>query len=205
MCELLGTPSPVPLRRSKLNLVDLAGSERVAKTRADGRVLNEAKHINLSLHHLEHVIVALHQQSKGRGTSSPSVNTSPHGTPATGTSRGGFRSNSYPGISRYTSGLSLSSSRWAGPVFISSCLHFCPSYAFCCTDHMHLLPHVPVCPPLPLVGTVHTQGLISPTETVSSPWFSRTVLVRTRGRNVPTYTTRNSCILPWCATAAIKC
>ena len=42
-----------------MNLVDLAGSERVAKTGADGRVLQEAKHINLSLHHLEHVIVSL--------------------------------------------------------------------------------------------------------------------------------------------------
>ena len=45
--------------RSKLNLIDLAGSERVAKTGADGCVLQEAKHINLSLHHLEHVIVTL--------------------------------------------------------------------------------------------------------------------------------------------------
>ena len=50
--------------RSKLNLVDLAGSERVAKTGADGRVLREAKHINLSLHHLEHVIVTLQQYSR---------------------------------------------------------------------------------------------------------------------------------------------
>ena len=50
--------------RSKLNLVDLAGSERVAKTKADGKVLQEAKHINLSLHHLEHVIVTLQQLSK---------------------------------------------------------------------------------------------------------------------------------------------
>ena len=51
------------LYRSKLNLVDLAGSERVAKTGADGRILQEAKHINLSLHHLEHVIVTLQQHS----------------------------------------------------------------------------------------------------------------------------------------------
>ena len=50
--------------RSKLNLVDLAGSERVSKTGADGRILREAKHINLSLHHLEHVIVALQQQAR---------------------------------------------------------------------------------------------------------------------------------------------
>lgn len=44
--------------------MDLAGSERVAKTRADGLVLQEAKHINLSLHHLEHVIVSLQQMKK---------------------------------------------------------------------------------------------------------------------------------------------
>ena len=47
------------MRRSRLNLVDLAGSERVAKTGLDGSVLREAKHINLSLHYLEQVIVAL--------------------------------------------------------------------------------------------------------------------------------------------------
>ena len=47
-----------------MNLVDLAGSERVAKTGADGRILQEAKYINLSLHHLEHVIVALQQQAR---------------------------------------------------------------------------------------------------------------------------------------------
>ncbi len=50
--------------RSKLNLVDLAGSERVSKTRADGTNLQEAKHINLSLHHLEHVIVTLQTHLK---------------------------------------------------------------------------------------------------------------------------------------------
>jgi kinesin family member 6/9 len=47
------------VRRSKLNLVDLAGSERVAKTGVSGNLLTEAKYINLSLHYLEHVIVAL--------------------------------------------------------------------------------------------------------------------------------------------------
>ena len=47
------------MRRSRLNLVDLAGSERVAKSALDGSVLREAKHINLSLHFLEQVIVAL--------------------------------------------------------------------------------------------------------------------------------------------------
>jgi kinesin family protein 6/9 len=50
--------SPI-VTRSKLNLVDLAGSERVAKTGISGNLLTEAKHINVSLFHLEHVINAL--------------------------------------------------------------------------------------------------------------------------------------------------
>jgi len=41
----------------------LAGSERVAKTRVLGHQLNEAKKINLSLHHLESVIVALQEEA----------------------------------------------------------------------------------------------------------------------------------------------
>ena len=49
--------------RSKLHLVDLAGSERVSKTGVLGQQLNEAKCINLSLHYLETVIVALQQDS----------------------------------------------------------------------------------------------------------------------------------------------
>ena len=53
------------MRRSVLNLVDLAGSERVAKSALDGSVLREAKHINLSLHFLEQVIVALQVLSAG--------------------------------------------------------------------------------------------------------------------------------------------
>lgn len=56
----------VCVSRSKLHLVDLAGSERVAKTGADGLILQEAKHINLSLHHLEHVIVSLQNLIKHR-------------------------------------------------------------------------------------------------------------------------------------------
>ena len=40
------------VRRSKINLVDLAGSERVARTGAEGVTLDEAKHINSSLHFL---------------------------------------------------------------------------------------------------------------------------------------------------------
>jgi len=42
--------------------VDLAGSERVSKTNIDGQILREAKHINLSLHYLEQVILALQVQ-----------------------------------------------------------------------------------------------------------------------------------------------
>ena len=54
------------LQRAKLNIVDLAGSERVSKTKIDGSVLTEAKHINLSLHFLERVIVALQEQQQLR-------------------------------------------------------------------------------------------------------------------------------------------
>ncbi|CAJ1433925.1 unnamed protein product [Effrenium voratum] len=53
------------VRRSKLHLVDLAGSERVSQTGVNGKLLQEAKAINLSLHHLERVIVALHSRTKG--------------------------------------------------------------------------------------------------------------------------------------------
>nr|XP_034331855.1 kinesin heavy chain isoform X9 [Crassostrea gigas] len=51
--------------KSKLHLVDLAGSERVSKTGAQGNLLNEAKCINLSLHFLESVIIALQGDSGG--------------------------------------------------------------------------------------------------------------------------------------------
>ncbi|XP_060532380.1 osmotic avoidance abnormal protein 3-like isoform X2 [Cylas formicarius] len=47
------------MKFSKLNLVDLAGSERVYKSQITGTVLNEARHINLSLHFLQQVILAL--------------------------------------------------------------------------------------------------------------------------------------------------
>lgn len=53
------------LRRAKLNLVDLAGSERVNKSRVDGATLQEAKYINVSLHFLEQVIVALQERVDG--------------------------------------------------------------------------------------------------------------------------------------------
>ena len=52
-------PGALTVRRGKLNLVDLAGSERVGKSGVGGGALREAKHINLSLHALEKVVVAL--------------------------------------------------------------------------------------------------------------------------------------------------
>ena len=51
------------MRRSKLHLVDLAGSERVKKTGIEGTVFREARYINLSLHYLEQVIIALQVRS----------------------------------------------------------------------------------------------------------------------------------------------
>ncbi|XP_064621480.1 kinesin-like protein KIF6 [Lineus longissimus] len=52
------------VKRSKLHLVDLAGSERVSKTGVNGVLLTEAKYINLSLHYLEQVIVALGEKNR---------------------------------------------------------------------------------------------------------------------------------------------
>ncbi|XP_078048856.1 uncharacterized protein LOC144476123 [Augochlora pura] len=52
-------------KRAKVHLVDLAGSERVYKCSISGTILTEAKHINLSLHYLEQVIVCLGQESVG--------------------------------------------------------------------------------------------------------------------------------------------
>eukprot|EP00736_Rhodelphis_marinus_P003535 Rmarinus@m.29980 len=59
-------PGTDVVRRSKLHLVDLAGSERVHKTNSDGKILQEAKYINLSLHFLEQVIVTLQERSEGK-------------------------------------------------------------------------------------------------------------------------------------------
>ncbi|KAJ3149071.1 Kinesin- protein 6 [Geranomyces variabilis] len=59
------------IRRSKLHLVDLAGSERTSKTGINGMLLKEAKYINLSLHYLEQVIIALHEKALGRRTHVP--------------------------------------------------------------------------------------------------------------------------------------
>ncbi|XP_033125749.1 kinesin-like protein KIF6 [Anneissia japonica] len=52
------------IRRAKVHLVDLAGSERVGKTGVGGTLLTEAKYINLSLHYLEQVIVALSEKTR---------------------------------------------------------------------------------------------------------------------------------------------
>uniref|UniRef100_A0A8C4RJ98 Kinesin-like protein n=1 Tax=Erpetoichthys calabaricus TaxID=27687 RepID=A0A8C4RJ98_ERPCA len=57
-------PGSATVRRSKLHLVDLAGSERVAKTGVGGHLLTEAKYINLSLHYLEQVIIALSEKNR---------------------------------------------------------------------------------------------------------------------------------------------
>ncbi|KAM6280655.1 kinesin-like protein KIF6 isoform 2-T2 [Porphyrio hochstetteri] len=57
-------PGSATIRRSKLHLVDLAGSERVAKTGVGGHLLTEAKYINLSLHYLEQVIIALAETNR---------------------------------------------------------------------------------------------------------------------------------------------
>ncbi|CAJ1074118.1 kinesin-like protein KIF6 isoform X1 [Xyrichtys novacula] len=57
-------PGSATLQRSKLHLVDLAGSDRVSKTGLNGQLLTEAKYINLSLHYLEQVIVALSEKKR---------------------------------------------------------------------------------------------------------------------------------------------
>ncbi|XP_061650957.1 kinesin-like protein KIF6 isoform X2 [Phyllopteryx taeniolatus] len=57
-------PGSATLRRSKLHLVDLAGSDRVGKTGLNGQLLTEAKYINLSLHYLEQVIIALSERGR---------------------------------------------------------------------------------------------------------------------------------------------
>ncbi|XP_013389271.1 kinesin-like protein KIF16B isoform X2 [Lingula anatina] len=67
--------------KSKLHLVDLAGSERVAKTGVSGLQLTEAKYINLSLHYLEGVIIALQKEAQG-GSQGPMRSHSSYGTPA---------------------------------------------------------------------------------------------------------------------------
>ena len=60
-----------------MHFVDLAGSERVCKTGVKGLQLSEAKYINLSLHYLEGVIIALHQDATTSGRAYP--HTAPSG------------------------------------------------------------------------------------------------------------------------------
>ncbi|XP_045698775.1 kinesin-like protein KIF6 [Phyllostomus hastatus] len=57
-------PGSATVRHAKLHLVDLAGSERVGKTGVGGQLLTEAKYINLSLHYLEQVIIALSEKHR---------------------------------------------------------------------------------------------------------------------------------------------
>ncbi|XP_040138534.2 kinesin-like protein KIF6 isoform X2 [Ictidomys tridecemlineatus] len=57
-------PGSATVRHAKLHLVDLAGSERVAKSGVGGQLLTEAKYINLSLHYLEQVIIALSEKNR---------------------------------------------------------------------------------------------------------------------------------------------
>ena len=64
-------PGSELVKRARVYFVDLAGSERVSKSGVDGRLLNESKHINVSLHYLEQVIVALHERSKGNRSHIP--------------------------------------------------------------------------------------------------------------------------------------
>ena len=59
-------PGSAVVTRSKLHFVDLAGSERVKKTGADGKLLKEARYINLSLHYLQKVITALCEKAEGK-------------------------------------------------------------------------------------------------------------------------------------------
>jgi len=59
-------PGSETIRRAKLNLVDLAGSERVSKSKSKGDRFTEAKHINLSLHYLQMVIVKLQEKAQGK-------------------------------------------------------------------------------------------------------------------------------------------
>ncbi|KAJ3105594.1 Kinesin- protein 6 [Phlyctochytrium planicorne] len=59
------------IRRSKLHLVDLAGSERTSRTGINGKLFTEASYINLSLHYLEQVILALYEKGLGKRSHIP--------------------------------------------------------------------------------------------------------------------------------------
>jgi kinesin family protein 6/9 len=54
-----------------LFLLTVAGSERIKKTQIQGKILTEALHINLALHYLEQVIVALQKRIKDKNVHIP--------------------------------------------------------------------------------------------------------------------------------------
>ncbi len=56
---------------SRIHLVDLSGSERIGKTGVEGKLAQEARGINLSLHYLEHVIVCLNKHANGENIHIP--------------------------------------------------------------------------------------------------------------------------------------
>lgn len=56
---------------SRIHLVDLSGSERIGKTGVEGKLADEARGINLSLHYLEHVIVCLNKRANGENIHIP--------------------------------------------------------------------------------------------------------------------------------------
>lgn len=56
---------------SKLQLVDLSGSERVGKSAVDGKTLEEAKNINVSLFYLQQVIINLNKKLRGENVHVP--------------------------------------------------------------------------------------------------------------------------------------
>lgn len=56
---------------SRIHLVDLSGSERIGKTGVEGKLQEEARAINLSLHYLEHVIVCLQKRAQGENIHVP--------------------------------------------------------------------------------------------------------------------------------------
>lgn len=62
--EYRNSTTPI-IRKSRLSLVDLAGSERLGKSPTDSLVFTEGRSINLSLHFLEQVIVALNDRRTG--------------------------------------------------------------------------------------------------------------------------------------------
>ena len=56
---------------AKINMVDLAGSERIKANNKKDLIINETKHINLSLSFLEQVIIALSEKDKNKSKHIP--------------------------------------------------------------------------------------------------------------------------------------